>query len=91
MNGKTTFWTGVIAGACIGALVSLFNKDARHYGKSLLDETNVRLSGYVRNPEETVQKVKQSVTSFNEIVSENTDSALHALNQIEQTVNKFTK
>lgn len=91
MSGKAKFWTSIIAGACIGGAISLFNSDARNYGKSLVKETNDCLNECIRNPEDSVKKVKNSISTFSNFISENTDSALNAINQIEQTVNRLTK
>lgn len=91
MNGKRTFWTSIIAGACIGGLLSLLNKDARNYSKTVVKQTGDTLTYYTKNPDETVQKAKQSVQSVNNFISQNSTSALSALDQVETTVNKFLK
>lgn len=91
MNGKRTFWASIIAGACVGGLLSLLNKDARNYSKSVVKQTGETITHYTKHPDETVQKVKQSVQSVNDFVSHNSSSALSALEQVETTVNKFLK
>lgn len=91
MNGKRTFWVSIIAGAVAGGLLSLLNKEARDYSKEIVRQTGVTLTHYTKNPDETVQIVKNSIHSINDIVSKNTDSALSALEQVEGTVNKFLK
>lgn len=91
MNGKKTFWTGIIAGACIGGLLSLLNKDARQYSKDIAKQTGETIAHYTKNPDETVQKVKQTVETVNDFVSDNSTSALSALDQVETTIHKFLK
>lgn len=91
MSGKTKFWTGIVTGACIGGIVALLNRDARDYGKSLLTQTSDCVSDCLHHPEDVVQKVKHSLTTFNDFIKDNTDQALNALEQIEQTVNRFKK
>lgn len=91
MKGKTTFWTGIIAGATLGGLLSLLNDDARHYVKEKTNQTSEQLSYYKGNPTETVHKVKQTVLSLNETVSKNTKSALNALEQVEKSMNRLLK
>jgi len=91
VSGKTTFWTSVVAGAVVGGLLSLLNKDAREYSKHKLAETGEAVKYYTTNPDVTVQKVKQSVETINELISDNSKSALQAIEQVEGTVNKFLK
>jgi len=89
MNGKRTFWSSIIVGACIGGLLSLLNQDARRYSKEMVQKTGETVTHYAKNPDETVRVVKDGVQSFNQIVSQNSQSALSALDQVETTVNKF--
>lgn len=91
MKGKKAFWTGIITGPCIGGLVSLLNKDARAYGKQLFKSTSDTVKYLAKNPEESVLKVKHAVESLNQFVNENASSALNAIEQVENTVNKFKK
>lgn len=91
MNGKKTFWTSIVAGALAGGLLSLLNKDARTYSKEVVKQTGETITHYTKNPDETVEKVKESVHTVNNLVSKNTSSALNALEQVETTVNKFLK
>lgn len=91
MKGKTTFWSSIVAGAVVGGLLSLISKDARDYSKKMILETGEMVKYYTTNPDVTVQKLKSRVESINEVVSDNTKSALNALEQVENTVNKFLK
>lgn len=89
MKGKRTFWTSIVAGACIGGLLSLLNKDARDYSKKMLQHTGEAVRYYSTNPDVTVEKVKNAVESISNLVNENTGSALNAIEQVENTVNKL--
>lgn len=89
MNGKRTFWLSVVAGACAGGLLSLLNKDARNYSKSVAQKTGETITHYTKNPDETVKKAKQGVQTVNDFIAQNSTSALNALKQVETTVNKF--
>lgn len=91
MKGKRTFWTSMIAGACVGGLLSLLNKDARNYSKKVLQQTGETVKYLTTNPDVTVQKLKNTVETLNTLVSENSKSAMNALQQVENTVNKFKK
>lgn len=91
MSGRRTFWSSIAAGAVIGGLLSLLNKDARDYSKKMIQQTGEAVKYYTTNPDETVEKVKNAVESVTKLVTENTDSALNAIEQVENTVNKFIK
>lgn len=91
MRGKTTFWSSIIAGAVVGGLLSLINAEARQYSKKMLSYTGDAVKFYTTNPDVTVEKLKSSIESINELVSDNSKSAINALDQVENTVNKFLK
>lgn len=89
--GKRTLITGIVVGASIGGLISLFNEDARKYAKSSLTKSCENLSHYAKNPAEAVSTVRQTVLSLNEAVENNTESAVNALEQVENSLNKVMK
>jgi|SRR5699024_1484929 len=89
--GKRNLLIGVISGAIVGGVVSLFNKNTRNYVKTKCDEAKVSSSYYVKNPSEAIHKAKQKVDSFNHTFSSGADNALNALEQVGDTLEKFTK
>lgn len=89
--GKRTLWTGIIAGAVVGGLVTLFNEETREYVKETAGKTYDNASFYVTNPDIGVRKVKHGVENVNQIVSSNMDSAMNALTQVENSLQKFLK
>lgn len=89
--GKRKLITGIIVGASVGGLVTLFNKDAREYAKEGLSELKVKTSDYVDNPSLAIHKVKDTVQTISTLVDDNTDGAINAIEQVEKTVNKLIK
>lgn len=84
--GKKTLWTGVILGATVGGLISLFNKNARNYVKSSATASLENATFYSKNPEIAFKEIKTKITSINNLVTESTDDAINAIEQVENTV-----
>lgn len=89
--GKRRLLTGIISGAIIGGVISLFNNEARHYAKTKLCDTRDATSYLISNPTETVQSLKQTVEQLSNRVTVESNNALNALDQIESTLEKVTK
>lgn len=89
--GKRTFWMSVAAGAVIGGLTSLMNREVREYVKESANKIGDTTTYYVNHPNEAIQNVKQTIAVVEQKIEENSGSAYNALNQIETTVNKFIK
>lgn len=89
--GKRRLLTGMISGAMIGCLVSLFNDDARGYAKDKLCDMRKATTNVINNPTEAVHTLKQSVIKLSSRVSTESNNALNALEQIENTLEKVTK
>lgn len=89
--GKRTLLTGIIVGASIGGLISLLNNDARNYAKDSISKSCNMLTNYVKNPTDAVKTIRQSVVSLNNLMENNTKSAVNTLNQVENSLNKVLK
>lgn len=89
--GKRMFWMSVAAGAVIGGLTSLMNRDVRVYVKESASKLGDSTTYYVNHPNEAIQNMKQTIATVEQKLEENSGSAYNALNQIESTVNKFIK
>jgi len=89
--GKRTLWTGIITGAVVGGLVTLFNQETRKYVKDSAETVYNQANYYVQHPNDGVNKVRQGVESVNRFVSDNTDSAMNALSQADNALQKFLK
>lgn len=84
--GKRTLWTGIILGATIGGLISLFNENARNYAKDSVTASLENTTFYSKNPEIAFKEIKRKITYVNNLVTESTDNALNAIEQVENTV-----
>lgn len=89
--GKRKLLTGIISGAVIGCIISLFNEDARQYVKEKACATRDATTKIIKNPTETVQSLKQSVEDLSHLITEESSNAINALEQIENTLQKVTK
>jgi len=89
--GRKKFWTGIVTGAVVGGLISLFNEDAREYVKDTLNTTGEKCLYIVNNPTETVRNIKAMAQLVDEKISENKNSAFNALEQVENTLERVTK
>lgn len=87
--GKRTFWLSVAAGALVGGITSLINRDVREYVKESTMKLGDTASYYANHPEEAIQNLQQTVSLVEKTVEQNTNSAQNALQQIGTTVNKF--
>lgn len=89
--GKRTLWTGVILGATIGGLISLLNEDVRNYAKNTATASLENVTFYSKNPEIAFSEIKAKVINMSEVVTESTENAINAIEQVENTVMKVRK
>lgn len=89
--GKRRLLRGIISGAIVGGLISLFNDDARRYAKDKMCATRDMTSYIVKNPTQSIQAMKRSIETMSSRVSVESKNAINALEQIEETLGKVTK
>lgn len=89
--GKKKLLTGIILGATIGGLLSLFDQDAKSYAKNCLKKSRDKASNCMKNPTEAIQNVKRSALKLNDVVEENVRGAVNTLDVIESSLNKVLK
>lgn len=89
--GKRKLITGIIVGASVGGLVTLFNQEARDYAKDGLCDLKDKATDYIENPSTAITQVKDIVHQITNLVGDNADGAINAIEQVENTVNKFIK
>jgi len=89
--GKRTLLTGIIVGASIGGLISLLDEDAREYAKQSLSQSREALLDCAKNPTEAVNKARNSVQSINNLIADNANNAVNALEQVESSLDKVLK
>ena len=89
--GRRVFWTGVIAGAVIGGLTSLLNREAREYAKDVAQSTGETCMYVINHPDEAIRNVKNAAIFIEEKISENKSGAINALEQVENTLVKVSR
>lgn len=87
--GKRKLIIGVAAGALLGAIAMQFDKDARAYTKDSIDKLKNETSNLISNPTEAVQALRETFDKLNGNLNTGADSAINALDQVENTLTKF--
>lgn len=82
---------GIVLGALCGFAASLLNKENREYVKETTSQAFDKADFYVRNPQVGVKNVKSGIVNVSEFLSENSSKAINALDQTEETLQKFLK
>lgn len=87
--GKKKLCTHIIIGAVVGGLIALTNKEVRQYTKTKLDVAQEKTSALMQNPSETIKTTRLKFEKFSESFSDGAANTINALDQIEQTLEKF--
>jgi len=90
MMGRQKLIIGVVAGAVIGGVVSLFDKDTRVFVKTKCNQAKDGSSYYIKHPSEAVHNARNMLDTFNQTFSSGSANAINALEQVEETLDKFT-
>lgn len=89
--GRSKLYTGILVGAIVGGLTALMNKETRWYVKGKVTKATTCTKYYLSHPSEAVRNVRVSFDDFNENFKSSAESAINALEQIEDTLDKVTK
>lgn len=87
---KRKLCLGIITGAAAGGLVTLFDKDTRHYAKSKLTTVKSGTTYIVKNPSETVHTIRVVLNKFSDNLSSGSSNLMNALEQVEDTLEKVS-
>lgn len=88
--GRRRLITGMVVGATVGTVVALLDRETRDYAKSQLEVAKTNGSYLVKHPSEAIEKFRNTVDEWNHAISSGADNAINALEQVEDTINKFT-
>src|SRR5699024_11977084 len=67
------------------------NDETREYVKESSSKVMDSATFYTTNPDIAINKVKRTVTTVNQMITSNTDSAMNVLDQVEDSLQKFLK
>lgn len=84
--GKRKLLIGMVAGAVAGGLVTLFDKETRHYTKSKLSNAKSGASFVLKNPAEAVHQLQDKFDTISEKFTSGAESAINALDQVQETL-----
>lgn len=86
--GKRKLLIGMVAGAVAGGLVTLFDKETRVYTSGKLSGVKSGISYVTKNPSEAVHQLQETFDAISEKFTSGTESAINALDQVQQTLGK---
>ncbi|HLQ70669.1 MAG TPA: YtxH domain-containing protein [Bacillota bacterium] len=89
--GKNRLFIGMAAGAILGGLITLFDKPTRDYTKRKLQDASTKTKKAIQNPSEMIQSVQTTFDKYNNTFQSGADSAINALEQVENTVERLSK
>lgn len=87
-NNKMVF--GVLIGALLGGLMTLFDKETRSTTKIQCKNAKNKTSYYLKHPSEAVRNARVACNQFNETFNKSADGAINALEQVETTIDRLT-
>ncbi|MDX8046895.1 YtxH domain-containing protein [Gracilibacillus sp. S3-1-1] len=80
--GRQKLVKGIIAGAIVGGLITLTDRQTRVYVKTRLKSCSSKASYYVKNPADAVHQLNDNYTKYSELVSSGLTSVLDTLHQL---------
>ncbi|GGK03954.1 hypothetical protein GCM10007063_27870 [Lentibacillus kapialis] len=89
--GKRKLCLGLLIGTIAGGLLSLLDREARTYAKGKMKDVKSGSSYYIKRPSEAVKGAKDVFGRFNTTFTKGADNAINALEQMEGTLEQFTK
>lgn len=88
--GKRNLFAGVLIGAIVGGLATLFNKETRAYTKGKFVTYKEKTNQFVKHPSEAIRDTRTAFSQLNERFSYNAENVMNALEQVENTLEKVT-
>lgn len=88
--GKRKLITGMLIGAIVGGLATLFNRETRAYTKGKMVTYKEKTSQFMQQPSEAVRDTRLAFNQLNERFIHNAENVMNALEQVENTLEKVT-
>src|SRR5699024_695669 len=89
--GKRKLYTGIAIGAAVGGLIALLVLVARSYAKQKFRDAKDATMYYAKHPSEGGQNINAKYEQFNTTYTIREDNAINAIEQVEETIEKFSK
>lgn len=89
--GKRNLFMGIFLGAIIGGLATLFNKETRAYTKGKASLCKAKTGYMIKYPSEAVRNTRVAFDQLNERLTNNAESVINALEQVENTLDKVSR
>lgn len=81
---------GMVLGALVGGIATLLDRDTRGRTKIQYQSAKRQTNYYLKHPSEAVRNARIACNEFNEKFNSSAESAINALEQVEQTIDKLT-
>jgi gas vesicle protein len=88
--GKRNLLAGILLGAVVGGITTLFNRETRAYTKEKLASCKVKTGEMMKHPSEAVRNARMAFNELNERLSHNAENVINALEQVENTLGKVS-
>lgn len=88
--GKRRLISSIAIGAAIGGIVALFDWETRNYTKHKLAVVKDKSAEIVKNPVVSIHNARVAMEEFSESLVYQTENAVNALQQVENTVARVT-
>ncbi|HLS36506.1 MAG TPA: YtxH domain-containing protein [Bacillota bacterium] len=89
--GKRKLCAGIVIGSIIGGLVTMADPRVRAYTKKKITTIKTKSAEIIKNPSETVHKVRTSFDQLNEKLTKGTERAIYTLETVEKSLQKLSK
>ncbi|GAE94409.1 hypothetical protein JCM21714_3564 [Gracilibacillus boraciitolerans JCM 21714] len=89
--GKELLVKGVVTGAVVGGLITLFDKDTRSFVSKNLQTCGSKSVYYVKHPADAIHQLNQGYAKCSKQLSSGLTFALDMLNQLQEVTQKVEK
>lgn len=87
--GKETLIKGVFAGAIIGGIVTLTDRDTRSYVVKQVRLCGNKATYYAKHPADAIHQLNQNYSNCSKQISKGLSTAIDTLNQLQNTTSKI--
>ncbi|WP_163580979.1 YtxH domain-containing protein [Gracilibacillus saliphilus] len=89
--GKERLLKGILAGAIVGGLITLSDRETRSYVTRKLQVCGNKTSYYAKNPADAIHQLNSNYARWSEQLATGLTSALNMLHQLQELTEKIDK